>query len=218
VNSKEFIARRVAREFKSGDLANLGAGIPGQAAKYLDPAVKVYLHAENGIVGAGPWHMDQPIDVFSTDASENPVSIIPGGSIVDSCTSFGLIRGGHLMTTVLGAMQVDMEGNLANWLVPGGKMAGMGGAMDLVCGAKRVIIAMEHCARDGSPKILRKCTFPLTGLRVVTSIITELACFDVTPDGLVLKEIAPGVTVEEVAQKTEAPFAVSPGLSEMTVN
>ena len=217
MNSKELIARRIAREFNSGDLVNLGAGIPGLVSQYLDRSVKIYLHAENGIVGAGPHDPSHPVDPFSTDASEIPVSIIPGGSIVDSCTSFGIIRGGHLTATVLGSMQVDMEGNIANWLVPGGKLAGMGGAMDLVSGAKRVIVAMEHCAKDGSPKILKKCTFPLTGSHVVSTIVTELGYIEVTPTGLVLKEIAPGVSVDEVKAKTDAPLAITPSLIEMVV-
>jgi len=218
MNSKELMACRVAQEFKNGEMVNLGAGIPNLAVKFLKKGIKIYLQAENGIVGFGPHDPAKPIDLFSTDAGENPVSILPGGAIVDSCTSFGLIRGRHLNTTVLGAMQVDMEGNLANWLVPGGKIAGMGGAMDLVCGAKRVIVVMEHCAKDGSPKILKKCTYPLTGQKVVSLIITELAVMTVTPQGLVLMETAPGVTVDTIRQKTEAPFSVSPNLQEMILN
>jgi len=216
MNNKERIARRIGREFKNGDVVNLGAGIPGLATQYLPAGLNIYLQAENGIVGFGAHDPALPVDPYSTDAGENPVSINPGGAIVDSCTSFGIVRGGHLDATVLGAMQVDMEGNLANWMVPGGKMAGMGGAMDLVCGAKQVIVAMEHCAKDGSPKILKKCNFPLTGEKVVTAIITELAYFRVTPEGLVLLELAPGVTVEDVRAKTEAPFIVSSELKETT--
>lgn len=215
MTNKERIARRVAREFQHGDLVNLGAGLPTQAAAFLPKGLKIYLQAENGIVGFEAPRPDYVYDPFSTDAGENPVSIIPGASIVDSCTSFGLIRGGHLDATVLGAMQVDEEGNLANWLVPGGKMAGMGGAMDLVCGAKRVIIAMEHNTKDGGAKILKQCTYPLTGSKVVTDVITELGFFVVTASGLVLKEIAPGVTLDTVRERTEATFTVHPDLSEM---
>jgi acetate CoA/acetoacetate CoA-transferase beta subunit len=218
VNSKELIARRIAREFKDGELVNFGAGIPGLAAQYLDKNLRIYIQAENGIIGCGPKDPQAPVDIFSTDASENPVSIIPGGSIVDSATSFGLIRGGHLDAVVLGAMQVDEEGNLANWLVPGGKLAGMGGAMDLVSGARKVIVAMEHCTKDGEAKILKKCTYPLTGMKVVTAIITELGYFAVTPQGLELREFAPGVTVEQIRKCTGASFGVSPDLKEMAVS
>jgi acetate CoA/acetoacetate CoA-transferase beta subunit len=213
---KEKIARRVAKEFNDGDLVNLGAGIPGLATQYLDKNKKIFLHAENGIVGAGPNDESLPPDPFRTDAGENPVSILPGGAIVDSCTSFGLIRGGHLACTVLGTLQVDAEGNIANWVVPGGKLVGMGGAMDLVSGAKRVIVATEHCDKNGGPKILEQCTFPLTGGKVVDMIITELCCFAVTADGLVLNEIAEGVTVDELKQKTGAPFKVSENLRAMS--
>ncbi|MTI17743.1 3-oxoacid CoA-transferase subunit B [Rhodobacteraceae bacterium RKSG542] len=218
MNSKEFIAARVAKEFKDGDTVNLGAGLPNLAVKYLTPGTKIYLQAENGIVGFGPHDPEQPINPFCTDAGENPITINKGGAIVDSVTSFGLIRGGHLKLSVLGAMQVDEEGSIANWLVPGGKMAGMGGAMDLVCGAKKVIATMEHNAKDGSAKILKKCTYPLTGERVLSAIVTELGFFEVTPEGLVLREISPNVTVDEIRARTEASFTVDENLKEMTVN
>lgn len=217
MNSKEIIAKRVAQEFKDGDVVNLGAGIPGLVAKYLPEDARIYLQSENGIVGAGPNDPNIPPDPFRTDASENPVSIIPGGAIVDSCTAFGIVRGGHLTATVLGTMQVDGEGSIANWMVPGGKFAGMGGAMDLVEGAKRVIVATEHCSKDGQPKILKKCTFPLTGYGVVNTIVTELAYISVTDRGLVLEEVAPGVAVEEVIQKTEAQLIISENLCEMKI-
>ncbi|MEA4825073.1 3-oxoacid CoA-transferase subunit B [Clostridium sp. JNZ J1-5] len=217
MNSKELIAKRIAKEFVDGDLVNLGAGVPGLVAKFLPKDMKVYIHSENGIIGAGPNNPNAPLDPFRTDASENPVSIIPGGCIVDSCTSFGIIRGGHLTATVLGTMQVDAEGNIANWMVPGGKFAGMGGAMDLVVGAKRVIVATEHNSRDGKPKILKKCNFPLTGYKVVNTIVTELAYIDVTNEGLMLKEVAPGVTIEEVIKRTDAPLIISPNICEMII-
>jgi 3-oxoacid CoA-transferase B subunit len=215
MTSKEKIARRVALEFTDGDLVNLGAGLPGLVTQYLDKSKTIYIHAENGIVGAGPNDESEPPDPFRTDAGENPVSIVPGGAIVDSCTSFGIIRGGHLACTVLGTLQVDSEGTIANWLIPGGKIVGMGGAMDLVAGAKRVIVATEHCDKNGNPKILKKCTFPVTGSKVVDLIVTELCCIKVSPQGLVLKETAPGVTVEEVRQKTGAPLTVDKDLCEM---
>ncbi|MDR1241233.1 MAG: 3-oxoacid CoA-transferase subunit B [Deltaproteobacteria bacterium] len=218
MNSKEIIAWRVAREFKDGDVINLGAGIPNQAVKYIDPAIKIYLQSENGIVGFGAHDPTEPVDLYSTDAGENPVSINPGGSIVDSCSSFGLVRGGHLNISVLGAMQADAEGNLANWLAPGGKMAGMGGAMDLVCGAKRVIVAMEHNARDGSPKVLQKCSYPLTGEKVISLIVTEIAVFEVTPGGLVLLEKSPEVSLDALKARTGAEFSLSPELKDLAVN
>lgn len=208
MTTKERIARRVALEFMDGDLVNLGAGLPGLAAQYLPRGRQIYMQSENGIVGAGPNDPALPYDPFRTDASENPVSILPGGSIVDSCTSFGIIRGGHLAATVLGTLQVDQQGNIANWIVPGGKLVGMGGAMDLVTGARRVIVATEHCNKSGESKIMAKCSFPITGAGCVDRIITELAVFDVTEAGLVLRERAEGVTVEGIYTKTEAEFTV----------
>lgn len=216
MNSKEIIARRIAQEFASGSVVNLGAGVPQLVANYLPKDVFVWLHAENGIVGMGRDDPSLPRDRYRTDAGEMPVSIILGGAIIDTATSFGIVRGGHLDATVLGTMQVDMEGSIANWMVPGGKFAGPGGAMDLVSGAKRVIVATEHCSKDGKPKILEKCTFPLTGFRVVESIFSELAYIKVTPTGLVLMETAPGIAVQEVIEKTGAPLAVSPDVHEMT--
>jgi 3-oxoacid CoA-transferase B subunit len=216
-DKRSFIAARVALEFKGGELVNLGVGIPSLVPDFIPADITVYFLSENGIVGFGPDDESLPRDLYRTDASERFVSIVPGGSIVDSCTAFGLIRGGHLAATVLGAMQVDAEGSLANWMVPDGKLAGMGGAMDLVAGNHRVIIATEHCAKDGSPKILTRCTFPLTGYRVVSTIITDLAVIDVTSEGLVLREYAPGVSIEELIAKTDAPLAISPNVREMPV-
>lgn len=217
MNSKEVIARRIALEFKSGDVVNLGAGVPQLVANYLPADVAVWLHAENGIMGVGRADSTLPPDRYCTDAGEMPVSIRPGGTIIDTALSFGIIRGGHLDATVLGTMQVDMEGSIANWMVPGGKFAGPGGAMDLVTGARRVITATEHCSKDGKPKILAKCTFPLTGYKVVDSIFSELAYIKITADGLVLMETAPGVSVDEVKNKTGAPLAVAPDFHEMTL-
>ena len=217
MNSKELIARRIAKEFKNGDVVNLGAGVPQLVANYLPKDVFVWLHAENGIMGMGKADPALPHDRFRTDAGEMPVSILPGGAIIDTAMSFGIVRGGHLHATVLGTMQVDAEGSIANWMVPGGKFAGPGGAMDLVTGAKRVIVATEHCSKDGKPKILEKCTFPLTGYKVVDSIASELAFIKITKDGLVLMETAPGVSVDEIKSKTGAPLAVAADVHEMVL-
>ncbi len=217
LTKKELIAKRVALFFRDGELANLGVGIPTIVPRFLPEGVEVWLEAENGIIGGGPPAEPDAVDPFFKDAGDKYCTILPGGCCFNSATSFGLIRGGHLAYTVLGAMQVDQEGNLANWVVPGGKMAGMGGAMDLVAGAKKVIVATEHCARDGSPKILKKCTFPLTGQKVVDWIVTELSVIKVTEKGLLLTETAPGVTAEEVLQKTEAALTVANDLCVMPV-
>lgn len=217
LTAKEKIAKRAAMLFKDGELVNLGVGIPTLIPKFLPEGVDVWLESENGIIGGGPPAPPDAADPFFKDAGDNFCTILPGGCTFNSCTSFGLIRGGHLAYTVLGAMQVDEKGNLANWIVPGGKMAGMGGAMDLVSGAKKVVVASEHCSKDGSPKILRECTFPLTGIGVVDYIITELAFIEVTGEGLVLREIAPGTTVEEVLSKTGATLAIADDLSVMPV-
>lgn len=217
LTSKDLIAKRIAQEFKDGQLVNLGVGIPGRVPKFLPEDVEVWLQAENGIIGGGPPAVEGDEDRYFVDASCMHCTILPGGCTFDSSFSFGLIRGGHLAYTVLGAFQVDQEGNLANYVVPGGKLAGMGGAMDLVTGAEKVIVATEHTAKDGSPKILKRCTFPLTGSKVVDIIVTELAYIEVTDKGLVLKEIAPGVTVEEVISKTEAELIIDSNVKTMSV-
>jgi len=217
LTSKQKIAKRAALLFKDGELANLGVGIPTLVTGFLPEGIEVWLQAENGIIGGGPPADPDAVDPFFKDAGDNFCTILPGGCTFSSATSFGLIRGGHLAYTVLGAMQIDEQGNLANWIVPGGKMAGMGGAMDLVTGAKKVVVASEHCSRDGSPKILKKCPFPLTGIGVVDYIITELAFIEITDKGLVLREIAPGVTVEEVVSKTDASLIIADDLKIMPV-
>ena len=204
VNAKDIIPKRIALEFKDGMLINLGVGMPTRIPAFLPEGVKVWLESENGIIGFGQSAKPGAEDKLFVDASKSFATILPGGSVFNSAMSFGIIRGGHLDYTVLGALQVDESGNLANWIVPGGKLAGMGGAMDLVTGAKKVIVATEHCSKDGKSKILKKCTFPLTGLNCVDLIVTDLAVIEVTDKGLVLKEVAPGVTVDEVVSKTEA--------------
>jgi acetate CoA/acetoacetate CoA-transferase beta subunit len=210
---KELIAKRVALEFQDGDLVNLGIGIPTLVADHIPAGVRITLHSENGFVGIGA--ATGATDPDLTNAGGKPVTILPGGAVFDSAMSFVIIRGGHLAATVLGGLEVDQEGNLANWMVPGKIVPGMGGAMDLVVGAKRVIVAMEHTAKDGSPKILKKCTLPLTAKQEVDMIVTELGVFKVTGNGLVLEEIAPEVTLETLKSKTAADFSVSPELKTM---
>ncbi|MBP2627642.1 MAG: atoA 5 [Firmicutes bacterium] len=210
---KTIIARRVALELKNGDVVNLGIGLPTLVANYLPQEISVILQSENGFVGLGP--VNGQIDPNLVNAGGQPAGFVPGAAMFDSGMSFALIRGGHVDVTVLGGLQVDVEGNLANWMVPGKMIPGMGGAMDLVVGAKKVIIAMEHCAKDGSAKILNKCTLPLTGKGVVTMIVTELGVFTIEKDSIVLKEIAEGVTVETIRMKTEADFTVSSDLKAM---
>ena len=217
MTSKERIAKRVAREFSDGELVNLGAGIPLLCANYVPAGRTIYFQAENGIVGVGSMADGSVEFPYRFDAGGNLCGIIPGGSIVDSQISFGLIRGGHLAATVLGAMQVDAEGSLANWMVPGGKFTGMGGAMDLAVGARRVIVATEHCDRRGSPKLVEKCTFPLTAFHAVSLIVTELAVIEVTERGLLLTEIDPAITVEALQAKTGARLAVSANLKKLNI-
>lgn len=211
VSSKEIIAQRVAKELKDGDVVNLGIGLPTLVTNYLPEDVNVILQSENGFVGLSPVRGE--IDPDLVNAGGKPAGIIPGGAMFDSLLSFELIRGGHVDVTVLGGLEVDEQGNLANWMVPGKMVPGMGGAMDLVTGAKKVIIAMEHSAKDGSPKILKQCSLPLTGQKVVSMIVTELAVFNVTTEGLVLEEVHQGVSLEEVTSKTGASFTVSQNLS-----
>jgi acetate CoA/acetoacetate CoA-transferase beta subunit len=208
---KSCIAARVAKELKHGDVVNLGIGLPTQVASYLPEGIKIVIHSENGIVGAGTKPAPGMESRYYVDAGGQPASIMPGGSYVDSATSFGIIRGGHVDATILGALEVDEEGNLANWIIPGKMVNGMGGAMDLVVGAKKVIIAMEHTSK-GAPKILKKCRLPLTAVKVVDLIITEMAVIKVTDKGLELIEHNPRFTVEQIQAATEAKLIISPDL------
>lgn len=201
---REIIAQRVAKFFKEGDLVNLGIGMPTAVANYLPAGSNIMLHSENGFIGLGPTPAQGEEEKDLVNAGGGPVTIVPGGACFDSAMSFALIRGGHLAATVLGALEVDEKGNLANWMVPGKMVPGMGGAMDLVAGARKVIIAMEHTTKEGAPKILKNCTLPLTAANEVDIIVTELGVMEVTQEGIVLRELAPGVTVEEIQAKTEA--------------
>ncbi|MGN0349452.1 MAG: 3-oxoacid CoA-transferase subunit B [Roseburia sp.] len=214
---KPFIAARVAQELKDGDVVNLGIGLPTFVPNYLPEGVHITLHAENGIVGCGPKpSAEEAQPMYVTDAGGATASVAKGGCFIDSSTSFALVRGGHVDCTVLGALEVDQEGNLANWIIPGKKVPGMGGAMDLVVGAKKVIVAMEHTAK-GNPKILKKCTLPLTAVKCISKIITEMCVFEVTPDGLVLREYNPEFSIDDIKNATEADFIVADDAKEIKV-
>lgn len=213
---KEIIARRVAKEFKDGNVVNLGIGLPTLVPNFITEGVEIILHSENGFTGIGPVPSEDRIDMDLVNAGGMPVTTIPGASFFDSAMSFAIIRGGHLDATVLGALQVDEEGNLANWMIPGKLVPGMGGAMDLVGGAKKVIVAMTHTAK-GDIKILKRCNLPLTAAKKVSKIVTEMGVIEVTPEGLVLREYNPDYTIDQIQEVTEPKLIIPENIKEMDI-